>query len=102
MSWIYWIIIIFFALSLISVAITAYRYRQYLQTGWFMLKTYRQIKQKSKPDKKILKTKPVSDDSPLIQCAKCHKWISQTQSVKLKTSYFCSHSCLEKSFAVKR
>ena len=102
MNWIYWILITFFVLSLISTAITAYRYRQYLQTGWFMLKTYRQFKQKTKPDKKSIETKPISDNSPLIQCAKCHKWIPQTQAIKLKTSYFCSHSCLEKSFAAKR
>ena len=101
MNWIYWIIITFFVLSLISTAITAYRYRKYLQTGWFMLKTYRQFKQNSKPEKKVIEIKPVSDDAPLIKCAKCQKWFPQGQGVKLKTSYFCSHNCLEKSFAAK-
>ena len=101
MSWIYWVIIIFFALSLISIGITAYRYRQYLQTGWFMWKTYRQFKQKNKPDKKLSETKAVADNSPLIKCAKCAKWFPQAQGIKLKTNYFCSHNCLEKSFTVK-
>ena len=101
MNWIYWIIITLLVLSLISVGITVYRYRQYLQTGWFMLKTYRQFKQKTKPDKKTIEAKPVSADSPLIQCAKCHKWMPQSESVKLKASYFCSHRCLEKSFTAK-
>ena len=101
MDWIYWVIIIFFVLALVSVGIVAYRFRQYIQTGWFMLKTYRQFKQKAKPAKKSIETKPVADNSPLIKCAKCQKWFSQAQGVKLKTSYFCSHNCLEKSFIAR-
>ncbi len=44
-----------------------------------MLKTYRQFKQNTKPDKKGIETKPISDNSPLIQCAKCQKWFPQEQ-----------------------
>ena len=99
MNWIYWIIIIFFVLSLISIGITAYRYRQYLQTGWVMLKMNRQFKKQAKP--KTIEENFVADNSPLVSCAECRKRIPQEQAKKLKNNYFCSHNCLEKSFAVK-
>lgn len=99
MNWIFWILIAFFVLSLISIGIAAYRYRQYIQAGWVMLKMNRQLKKSSKgqiPDKK-----PVFDNSPVIRCAACQARVSQSQAKKLKTDYFCSHKCLEKSFAVR-
>lgn len=99
MEWIYWILIIFFVLSLISTVITAYRYRQYLQTSWLMLKMNRQFKQQAKP--KSLENNFVADSSPLIRCNMCQNQIPQEQAKKLKNDYFCSHNCLEKSFAVK-
>ena len=102
MNWILWILLAFFIISLISAAITAYRYRQHIQTAWLMYKTYRQFKQKAKPkQKKNIETSARSSDSPLVRCAKCQKWIAQDSAVKLKTNYFCSHGCMEKSFAVK-
>lgn len=99
MSWIYWVLIAFLVLSLISVVITVYRYRRYIQTGWLMLKMNRQFKEQ-------VKTKSIEDssadvNSPLIRCSMCQKQIPQDQAKKLKNAYFCSHNCLEKSFAVK-
>jgi hypothetical protein len=102
MDWIYWIIITLFVLALVTAGIVAYRFRQYLQTGWFMLKTYRQFRQKTKPEKKSIEKKPISDNTPLIKCVSCQKWFSQEQGVKLKTSYFCSHDCLERSFTARK
>jgi formylmethanofuran dehydrogenase subunit E len=103
MNWILWIFLAFLVLSFISAAITAYRYRQYIQSAWFMFKTYRQIKQKTKPQtkQKNIETSTKSSDSPLVRCSKCQKWIPQDSAVKLKSNFFCSHSCMEKSFAVK-
>lgn len=101
MNWILWILLAIFVVSLISTAITAYRYRQHIQTAWLMFKTYRQFKQKAQPKQKNIETKAKSSDSPLVRCSKCQKWIPQDSAVKLKSNYFCSHSCMEKSFAVK-
>ncbi len=101
MNWILWIFLAFFVLSLISTAITAYRYRQYIQSAWFMFKAYRQLKQKSQPKQKNIETSAKTSDSPLVRCSKCQKWIPQDGAVKLKSNFFCSHSCMEKSFAVK-
>lgn len=104
MNWILWILLAFFVVSIISSAITAYRYRQYIQSAWFMFKTYRQIKQKTKPkpqQNKNIETSAKASDSPLVRCAKCQKWVPQDSAIKLKTNFFCSHNCMEKSFAVK-
>jgi hypothetical protein len=100
MDWIYWVIIIFFVLSLISLAITAYRYRQYLQMGWTMFKMNRQLKQNSVP--KHIETDAVFDNQPQIECDNCQKMVNQDIAVKLKNKYFCSHKCMESSFALKR
>lgn len=99
MEWFYWIIIIFFVLSLISIGITAYRYRQYLQTGWIMFKMNRQFKQNSVP--KNIEADTVFENQPQIKCENCQKIINQDKAVKLKNKYFCSHHCMENSFALK-
>lgn len=98
MNWILWILLALFAISLISMGITAYRYRRQIQTGWIMFKTFRQMKQKTKPQQNNIPEKAHKSDSPLVRCSKCQKWTPQDGAVKLKSNYFCSHSCMEQSF----
>lgn len=98
MSWT-WILLIIFLLYLAFMAFMVYRYRKYLQTGWFMIKAYRQMKQPKTSKTKNITDKPKTSDSPLVRCAKCQKWTPQDGAVKLKTNFYCSHACLEKSFA---
>lgn len=100
MNWILWIFLTLFVLSLISMAITAYRYRQHIQTGWLMWNTFRKMRKQTAAPKqeKNIGDKSWSKDSPLIRCAKCQKWVPQDGAVKLKSNFYCSHSCLEKSF----
>lgn len=100
MSWIYWIVILFFVLSLISMLITVYRYRQYLQAGWVMFKMNRQLKQSSAP--KNIEADADFENRPQVECGNCRKMMNQDQAVKLKNKYFCSHRCLETAFALKR
>jgi hypothetical protein len=100
MEWFYWIVIIFFVLSLISIGITAYRYRQYIQTGWIMFKMNRQFKQNSVP--KHIEADSVSENQPQIKCDYCQKIVIQENAIKLKNKHFCSHNCMEASFALKR
>lgn len=99
MEWIFWIFLGLFAISLISSAITAYRYRKQIQAAWMMYRAFRQMKQKSKPTARDIPEKAAASDSPLVRCSKCQKWTPQDSAVKLKSNYFCSHSCMEKSFA---
>jgi formylmethanofuran dehydrogenase subunit E len=101
MNWILWILLALSAISLISAGITAFRYRRQIQTAWLMFKTFRQIKQKTQPQQNDIPEKSQSSDSPLVRCSKCQKWTPQDSAVKLKSNYFCSHSCMEKSFTAK-
>ncbi len=101
MEWIPWIFLAFFVLSLISTTIAVIRYRRQIQTAWLMFKTFRQFKQKTKPQQKNIEPTAKTSDSPLVRCSKCQKWIPQDSAVKLKSNFFCSHTCMEKSFAVK-
>ena len=99
MNWIYWILIAFFIVSLVMTLITAYRYREYIKSGWLLLKMNRQFNKQAKP--KSIEENSAADTSPLVSCAECRKRFPQEQAKKLKNNYFCSHNCLEKSFAVK-
>lgn len=100
MEWFYWIPIVFLVLSLISIAFTAYRYREYLKMGWTMFKMNRQFKKNYAP--KNLETDAAFENQAQIQCDNCRRMVEQDNAVKLKNKYFCSHGCMEFSFAFKR
>ena len=100
MNWIFWILITLSVISLITTAITVFRYRRELHAAWLMYKTFRQMKNKSKQQHGNIPEKARSSDAPLVLCSKCQKWTPQDEAVKLKSNYFCSHTCMEKSFQV--
>ena len=98
MNWILWTLVVVFAIFLIAAGITALRYRRQIQTGWIMFRTFRQMKKKVKPQPGNIPERTQTSDSPLVRCSKCQKWTPQDGAVKLKSNYFCSHSCMEQSF----
>ena len=95
-----WIILIILALILIVAGIVAYRYRQQIQTGWIMWKTFRKFRKQAKAGQKNIEpqSKSTAAASPLARCPKCGKWTPQEEAVKIKNNYFCSHTCMEESF----
>ncbi len=94
-----WIIILL--LILVLVAMIVYRYRQHLQTAWFMWRTFRKFQQQVKPAQKQVPKKDTSRDTELVRCPKCNKWTPRSEAVKLKADYYCSLPCLEESISVK-
>ena len=101
MEILFYIFLGFLAVSIISTAVMAYRYRQQIQSAWLMYKTYRQFKQKTKPQQpKNIDETSAKSDSPLARCPKCGNWTPQDDAVKIKNNYYCSHECMEASFKV--
>lgn len=97
-----WIIVLLVILAVIGFVI--YRYRNQIKTGWMMWQAFRKLKQQLKPkqQRKNFGDKPQSSNSELVRCPKCNKWTPKEDSVKLKSNYFCSHSCMEESLSFNK
>jgi hypothetical protein len=78
-----------------------YRYKKHIQTAWFMYQTFRRMKQKTSAARKQVPTRDTSKDTELVRCPKCGKWTSKEDTVKLKSDFFCSLTCLEEQMAEK-
>lgn len=97
MKWILLIVII-----LAVIALIAYKYRKHLQTAWFMWQAFRKFRQQMKPPQKKVEQKTRSADTQLVRCPKCNKWTPQDEAVKLKSNFYCSINCLEKSVSFNK
>jgi formylmethanofuran dehydrogenase subunit E len=99
MNLILWLLLVLFVALLVIAGIIYVKYKQQIKTAWLMFSTFRKMKKNAKPQGKDIPEKAISSDSPLVRCSKCQKWTPQDGAVKLKSNYFCSHSCMEQSFA---
>lgn len=95
-----WLLILFLILALIGYLV--YRYRKYVQTALFMYRTMRTMKKQAGAQQKQVPPRDTSKDSELVRCPKCGKWASKIDAVKLKSDFYCSHSCMEESIMAKR
>lgn len=98
-----WLIVL--GLLAIVAIFIAVRYRRQIQTGIYMLKMLRKMRQMSKPQatEKKIEQKAGSDDVQLVRCAKCGSWIPQNTAMKLsKNTFYCSSKCMEKAVQINR
>ncbi|MDQ6786988.1 MAG: hypothetical protein M3033_09295 [Acidobacteriota bacterium] len=85
-------------LLLIGVAgvFFATRYRRQIQTAIYLWRMFRKMRQLSKSGEKQIEEKGNSKDVPLVRCAKCGTWISQTKALNLRSkAFYCSAVCME-------
>lgn len=98
-----WLIIL--GLLLILAMFVVARYRRHIQTGIYVFKMFRKMRQMSrKPEReeKQIETAANSADVQLVRCAKCGSWIPQNTALKLsKNNFYCSSKCLEKTVEVR-
>jgi len=94
-----WLIIL--VLVLVLIAIIAYRFRKQLQTVYLMWLTIRRLRKQVKPAQKQVPKRDTAKDTPLVRCSKCDKWTPQDEAVKLKSNFYCSHTCMEESLILK-
>ncbi len=96
-----WIIVLIVILLVLGAV--AYRYSRQIQTAYVMWQTYQKFRQQMKPPpaakQKKVEVKNRSNDTELVRCPKCSKWTQQDEAVKLKSNFYCSHSCMEQSIS---
>lgn len=97
MKWL--ILLILFAIVIIFIAT---RFRRQITAGIELYKMFRQVRKQMKPKEEKQIRQPVSkSDVQLVRCAKCGKWINESNALNLrsKTSY-CSTNCMEQAVKV--
>ncbi len=96
MKWLI-LLLLFAGLSVII----ATRYRRQIQTGIYVWKMFKKMRQTGKPIEKQIEKKESANDVQLIRCAKCGTWISQKNALQLRSkTFFCSTKCMEKAVEV--
>ena len=95
-----WLILL--ALLLFVIFIIAMRYRRQLQTGLQIWRMFRQFKKASRPAEKEIEKRGVDKNEPLVRCARCGKWISQSEALNLRSkTVYCSTNCMEKAARIE-
>ncbi|MEO6589611.1 MAG: hypothetical protein ABIP06_09930 [Pyrinomonadaceae bacterium] len=95
-----WLILL--VLFVVLFVFIATRFRRQIVAGIEIWKMFRQVKQQMKPkeEKQIEKTDSNSDVQ-LVRCAKCGKWVNQTNALNLRSkTFYCSTVCMEKAVGV--
>lgn len=97
MKWI--VLLILFA---VLIVIIATRYRRQIKAGIEIYKMFRQVKQQMKPpEEKQIKKTVSKGEVQLVSCAKCGKWINESNAVNLRSkTFYCSTNCIEQAVRV--
>ena len=78
------------------LALTALRYRKQLFAAyrfWNILRNAQQTNLRSQ-----MPEPAEAEAGPLVNCAKCGKWVAESKSIRLGTRmFYCSSTCLEKA-----
>lgn len=74
------------------------RYRRQIQTGIYIFKMFRKMREMSRPPKMTEKQidNANSNEVQLVRCAKCGTWLPQNTALKFsKNTFYCSSKCVE-------
>ncbi len=94
-----WLILLL--LFLVLAAIIAMRYRRQLQTGLYVWRMFRKMRQVGKTESRQVETKNTERDVPLVRCAKCGIWIPKNKALNLRSkNFYCSTNCIETAVKV--
>ncbi len=95
MKWL--ILLLLFA---VLIAVIATRYRRQIIAGIEIWKMFRQVRRQMKPkDEKQIRPQTASkSDVQLVRCAKCGKWINESNALNLRSkTFYCSTNCMEQA-----
>lgn len=94
-----WLIILIFLL--VAAVFVFIRYRRQIQTAIYLWKMFRKMRQAGKAPEKQIEKKESLNDSPLVRCARCSKWIPQSEALNLRSKiFYCSSVCMENAVKV--
>jgi formylmethanofuran dehydrogenase subunit E len=93
-----WLVLL--ALLVLVCGLIALRFRPQIQAALQIWRMFKQINQTNQPiEKEIPKREKIANEA-LVRCAKCGKWIPQSNALNLrKQTFYCSSSCVEKAIS---
>ena len=95
-----WLFIL--TIFLILAAFLVVRYRRHIQTAVQVWRMFRQFKRVRTPETKEIKKPKIDQNAPLVRCAKCGKWIAQSEALYLRSkTFYCSTVCMEKAARIE-
>jgi hypothetical protein len=87
--------VILFVIALL-LGLTAFKYRKQVIAAYRFWGMLRDVQKKNSSSQ--MPEPAVGELGPLVNCAKCGKWVPETQSIRLGTRmFYCSSACLEKA-----
>jgi len=96
MKWLFLLFLIGIVLVLIAI-----RYRRQIQTGIYLFRMFRKMRQMGKSDEKQIVEKEKPKETQLVRCAKCGTWIPQSKAFNLRSNtFYCSANCMETAVKV--
>ena len=94
-----WLILLLLFLALTAIIVV--RYRRQIQTGLYVWRMFRKIRQPGKTENKQFETKKSASDGQLVRCAKCGTWIPKNKALNLRSkNFYCSTNCIETAVKV--
>jgi hypothetical protein len=90
-------VLIILLVLLFLFGLIAFRYRRQLQTGLYLWRMFRKMRQMNKPEpNKKIEKQETAKDAQLVRCAKCETWIPRTKALNLRSkTFYCSTNCVE-------
>lgn len=96
-----WLILL--ALIFVLLALFATRYRKQIQTAIYFWRMVKKMRQMNRTEEKQIDKRESANNTELVRCSKCGKWIPQGNAMKLGSkTFFCSAVCMEKAVEVGR
>ncbi len=94
-----WLILLFLFLALAALIVV--RYRRQIQTGLYVWRMFRKMRQVGKTESRQVETKNTEQDVQLVRCAKCGTWIPKSKALNLRSkNFYCSTNCIETAVKV--
>ncbi len=89
--------LLIFAVMVILLGLTAYRYRRQLATMLHIWRMFQSLRKGSPQQKEQIRSEPASKGG-LVNCVNCRSWVPKSGSIKLGPgTVYCSAECLEKA-----
>lgn len=94
-----WLVILF--LISVFVVLISTRYRRQIQTGIYVWRMFRQMRQTGNVQEKQVESGANSKDVRLVRCARCGTWTPQANALNLGgRTFYCSAKCVETAVKV--
>jgi hypothetical protein len=94
-----WLVLLFLLFALASIIFV--RYRRQIQTGLYVWRMFRKMRQAGGAENKPAEINKSATDGELVRCAKCGTWIPKNKALNLRSkNFYCSINCIETAVKV--